>query len=112
MLNYNNPLTELTHCPVCKSSVAYDKYDYYEKCICNKLNNLGPHFVKETYYINNKCNYENFRIGKYDLLFEKDMFVIFADKARVDLQNSEITFSDVDTIEKIETFIQNYNILC
>lgn len=116
-------LNHFNQCPICNNSKAfipvkeYDKEMYACEILCNNKNNcyiLKNHCI--VYYESDR-RFEQIIIGDRVLIFrENELFIAIMEesfcKENVCIKDTSILFQDLDSVEKIKTFIENYNILC
>lgn len=114
MLNYSS-LPK--HCPICQTELQIEEYKDTQSAFCRegKSHYQYEHFaLYQGLSLGEDSNLEFFHIGDYTLCFTKTTLSIdIEDNPGIVLaDNNTIAFTDLDSLEKIEAFIQNYKILC
>lgn len=108
MLNFDKNITE---CPLCNKLLQWGKYKSYRTCGGLPYSKETNHFTIGT---DDEDSFEEIIIFPYCFLFKKEGIAISSIKS-YDLYiaiNHPINYKDFLSIDKIEEFIRNHQILC
>lgn len=117
MLNY------FKVCPICNTNDFLLKDSNGLRSFCKEANHINENFKHFIYGKHrdgpNWIEYEQVEIEEFCLLFRKSGLHIYENKGQMNayrficqINNCSILFSSLDSADKINEVIRNYNILC